>query len=251
MVAVAFFVGGLIVRRDLLRKGEPPELAWSIVSYGIVGSLLGARLLYVLEQWEGIFAGAGSLPALLLSGGGFVWYGGLLGGAIASVWPIRRADVGWPSAADSASLGLALAYGIGRIGCHLAGDGDWGTPTGLPWGVAYLDGISPWPHGPGMRVHPAPLYEAAASVLIFALLWRLRARLGPAGAIFALYLVLAGTERFLLEFIRTNRPVLLGLTEAQWTSLVLVAAGASWLARHACVASPTTPRPRAREVQGP
>jgi phosphatidylglycerol:prolipoprotein diacylglycerol transferase len=90
-----------------------------------------------------------------------------------------------------------------------------------------------------VTVHPTPLYEAAASVLIFALLWRLRARLRPTGAVFALYVVLAGLERFLVEFVRQQDgrpgPSLLGLNEAQLTSLVVIAVGAAWLARRGSI----------------
>src|SRR5262249_1460538 len=146
--------------------------------------------------------------------------------------PIHRAGVAWASAADSASLGLAVGLGIGRIGCHLAGDGDWGTPTTLPWGVAYPHGVVPWPYPPGVVVHPAALYEMAASFAIFAILWRARTVLRPPGAVFALYLVLAGAARFSTEIVRTNARVLLGMSEAQWISLALMAGGAAWLARH-------------------
>jgi phosphatidylglycerol:prolipoprotein diacylglycerol transferase len=232
MAAIAFLVAGFVVRSDLARKGEPPDLAWSIIAWGIVGGFVGARLLYIAEHW-GTIDGEGGTLAALAARGGFTWYGGLLGGMLATAWPIRRAGVPWASAADSAALGMAIGYGIGRIGCHLAGDGDWGTPTTLPWGVAYARGITRWPHPPGVVVHPTPLYELVASAGIFGILWRLRPRLRPAGTLFGLYLVLAGVERLLVELVRdrTHRPAWLGLVEAQWTSLLLIGAGAVWLAR--------------------
>src|SRR5262249_55453288 len=147
------------------------------------------------------------------------WYGGLLGGVLATIWPIQRAHVRYASALDTAALGLAIGLAIGRVGCHLSGDGDWGTPTTLPWGVAYAHGTAAWPYPDGIQVHPAALYEAAVLVGIFVLLLLLRSRVAPAGALFAIYLLLAGSTRFLIEFIRTNPPVLLGLSEAQWTSI--------------------------------
>ncbi|HZP43683.1 MAG TPA: prolipoprotein diacylglyceryl transferase family protein [Candidatus Binatia bacterium] len=242
MTAVAFLVAGVVVQRDLERKGEPAALAWSVITHGIVGGLLGARLLLLAHYWEDIPTQPELVVRMLVAGGGFVWYGGLVGGVLATAFPIRRYGVPWASAADSASLGIALGYGIGRIGCHLAGDGDWGTPTTLPWGVSYRHAVAGWPPPgllPTVTVHPTPLYEFAASVLIFVVLWRLRARLRPAGAVFALYLVLAGVERVLIELVRQQDgrpgPQVAGLNEAQLTSLVLVAGAAAWLACRASI----------------
>jgi phosphatidylglycerol:prolipoprotein diacylglycerol transferase len=228
MMALGFLAAGLVLQRDLVRKGAGADAAWAIVGAGAAGGLVGARLMLVAHRWPAFVAA----PAdVLLSPSGLVWYGGLLGGIVATLWPIRHYGIAWASAADSAALGLALGYAFGKLGCHLAGDGDWGVPTGLPWGVAYGAGAAPWPHPPGVRVHPAPLYELAASLAIFADLWRRRTRAEPPGALFARWLVLAGAARFLVEFVRTNPPLLLGLTEAQWISLALAGGAAAWLAR--------------------
>jgi phosphatidylglycerol:prolipoprotein diacylglycerol transferase len=235
-VALAAAVAWLVMRNDLARKGAPPGLALAVVTWGLAGGLVGGRCLVALHRW----ALLGTVPlARLVVHGGFAWYGGLAGGVLATLVPIRRARVAWADVADSAALGLAVALAIGRIGCHLAGDGDWGTPTTLPWGVAYPAGIVPWPHPAGVVVHPAPLYEGAASLAIFAALWRLRTRLAPPGAVFASWLVLGGIARFAVEAVRTNPTVLLGLTEAQWTSVAIAVGGACWLrvhARHAAIA---------------
>ncbi len=128
---------------------------------------------------------------------------------------------------DCIAPGLVLAHGIGRIGCQLAGDGDWGTETTLPWGMAYPNAIVGWPYPPGVRVHPAPLYELIAYTLIFAVLWSIRKRTYPDGTIFWLYLVMAPIARFLIEFIRVNPPVFLGLSQSQLISAGLVMIG-SW-----------------------
>jgi len=229
-LSLAFLVAGLVMQRDFARKGEPPDLAWTIVGFGLVGGLLGARLHQGFYHWETFSTD----PLGFLTGqSGLVWYGGLVGGVAATAWPIRRAGVPFASAADTAALGLAIGLAIGRLGCHLAGDGDWGTPTTLPWAVAYSHGTAPWPHAPGVAVHPAALYELVALLVIFVLLRHLRARIEPAGAVFASYLALAGAARFAVEFVRTNPPVLLGLTEAQWTSLALCAAAGLWIRRYA------------------
>jgi phosphatidylglycerol:prolipoprotein diacylglycerol transferase len=227
MLAVAFLVAGVLMRRDFARKGEPPDLAWAMVACAVVGGVLGARLNLALEYPEAFVAAPLSF---LASRSGFVWYGGLIGGVVATLWPIRRWRVSWASAADTAAPALALGLAIGRIGCHLAGDGDWGTSSTAPWAVAYTHATAGWPHAPGVRVHPVALYECVALVAVCALLWRLRGRIGPTGAIFAIYLVATGLIRFGIEFIRTNQAMAFGLTEAQWASLVAAGGAGLWLA---------------------
>lgn len=226
-MVIAFITAGVVMWRDFLRKGEPVALAPAMVAFALGGGLLGARLHLAIESAR---AFATAPLAFLVAQSGFVWYGGLAGGVVSTLWPIRLWRVRWASAADTAAPALALGLGIGRIGCHLAGDGDWGTPTTLPWAVAYASGVAPWPHPAGVRVHPAALYECVALFLVFAVLWRLRGRVGPTGAIFAIYLVLAGAIRFMVEFVRTNAPVAFGMTEAQWTSTALVMGAGAWLA---------------------
>jgi phosphatidylglycerol:prolipoprotein diacylglycerol transferase len=227
-VLAGFVAAGLLMQRDFARKGAPADLAWWIVAAGMLGGLAGARVHLALTHWH-LFAQAPL--AFLFAPAGLVWYGGLAGGVLATWIPIRAAGVPWLRAADTAAPALALGLAIGRIGCHLAGDGDWGVPTGLPWGVAYLDAIAGWPHPPGVRVHPAPLYEMTALLALTAWLWRIRTRVRPDGAVFFRYLGLAGAIRFAVELVRTNPAVALGLSEAQWTSLALMAASAVWLAR--------------------
>src|SRR5205809_431036 len=126
-------------------------------------------------------------------------------------------------------FGIALAQAIGRLGCQVAGDGDWGKETTLPWGMAYPYAVVGWDKPPGVRVHPTPLYEAAAYLTIFWVLSRLSREATPEGTVVAWYLILASAARFLVEFVRVNPQVAFGLTEAQLTSLVLIGCGASVL----------------------
>jgi phosphatidylglycerol:prolipoprotein diacylglycerol transferase len=230
MVLLGFLAAGLLMQRDFARKGAPGELAWWIVAAGMLGGLAGARIHLALTHWDDF---ARAPLAFLFAPAGLVWYGGLLGGVLATWIPIRAFRVPWLRAADTAAPALALGLAFGRIGCHLAGDGDWGVPTSLPWGVAYANGIAPWPHAPGVRVHPAPLYEAALLFALAAWLWHVRTRIAPDGTLFFLYLGLAGVIRFGVEWVRTNPAVALGLTEAQWTSLALMALSAAWLHQRA------------------
>jgi phosphatidylglycerol:prolipoprotein diacylglycerol transferase len=128
---------------------------------------------------------------------------------------------------DLAGLCLSIGQAIGRIGCQLSGDGDYGIPTDLPWGMSYPNGVVPTTE----RVHPTPIYESAMYFLIFAGLWAQRGRPHPRGNLFAQYLLFTGAVRFAVEFVRRNPVVGLGLTVAQWVSLVSMALGAALLAR--------------------
>ena len=232
MMILGFMAAGFVMQRDFVRKGVPnrgsaSDLAWSIVLFGAVGGLLGSRLLAALHNQQSLLVD----PWGWMTGEqGMVWYGGLFGGLLATQWPIHRAGVSWSSVFDTAAPALAVGQACGRIGCHLAGDADWGTPTTLPWGMAYTAGVSPWTHAAGVRVHPAPLYEALALLAIFCLLWSLRGAVRRPGALFALYVVVSGVSRFAIEFVRINDEIPLGLTEAQWVGLGLVVVGGVWLA---------------------
>ena len=222
MMAIAFLSAGYLTGKELTRKGLDGEIASSMVLWAAIGGLVGARLLAIVDDWNGFVTDP---LHSLFSGSGFVFYGGLIGGCIAVSWTIRRHALPWLVAVDCIAPGLVLAQGIGRIGCQLAGDGDWGTETNLPWGMAYPNAIVGWPYPPGVRVHPAPLYEFAAYALTFAVLWSIRKRKLPDGTVFWLYLVLAPLARFLIEFIRVNPRVFLDLTQSQFISLALMLIG--------------------------
>ena len=222
MMAIAFLAAGYLTGKELSRKGLDGELASSMVLWAAIGGLVGARLLAIIDDWSGFVTDP---LHSLFSGSGFVFYGGLIGGLLAVSWMIHRHALPWLVTVDCIAPGLALAQGIGRIGCQLSGDGDWGSETTLPWGMAYPNAIIGWPYPPGVRVHPAPLYEFGAYTLIFALLWSVRKRSHPDGTIFWLYLVLAPAARFLVEFVRINPRVFLGLTQSQFISLALILIG--------------------------
>lgn len=237
MMAIAFLTAGYLTGRELQRRGHNRDLASSLLVWAAVGGLVGARIWSVLNDWQSFVRAP---VHFLTSGAGFVWYGGLLGGLLAVSWCIRRHRLPWGTVADCIAPGLALAHGIGRIGCELAGDGDWGIPSTLPWAHSYPNAIIGWHEWTAsrgypmdVRVHPAPLYEAAAYAMVFAILWALRKRPWPAGNLFWLYLILAPTARFFIEFIRVNPPVLWSLSQAQVSSALLVAAGAGMLLRAA------------------
>lgn len=221
MVAVAALVGLWLLGRELARSGLPAEAADAGV-IGLIGGLLGAKLVWVVEHM-----GQEPVSSLLFSRGGLSWYGGMLGGIGAGIAyiVIRR----WPVVPILAAATPALAFGhlLGRIGCFLVGD-DYGKPTDLPWGVAFPQGLPPTTE----RVHPTQLYEAAALGVIGWLLIRWRREGVPDGIVLGRYLVAVGTVRFFIEFIRVNERVAFGMTVAQFLSLAVIAAGVMVLAVH-------------------
>jgi phosphatidylglycerol:prolipoprotein diacylglycerol transferase len=224
MMAIAFLTAGYLTGRELDRKGFNGELASTMVFSAAIGGLVGARVFALFDDWSGFV----SDPLhVIFSGSGFVWYGGLIGGFLAVSWTIRKNRLPWLVVVDCIAPSLALGHAIGRIGCQLAGDGDWGHETTLPWGMAYPNAIVGWPYPPGMRVHPTPLYETLAYVAVFALLWSIRKRQQSDGTLFWWYLALGPAARFMIEFVRINPRIVLGLSEAQLISLGLVAIG-SW-----------------------
>jgi len=219
--ALAFIGGGALVARRLRELGKPADWAYEIVIVALIGGIVGARLDFILENWDEV---SGDLAGNIFSGSGLVWYGGAVGGAIAvGLWAWRRGMLGLPLL-DLAAPALALGYAIGRVGCQVSGDGDYGEDWDGPWAMAYPNGTEPI----DTPVHPTPIYESLSMGVVALVLWRWRDRFQP-GVLFAIYLVLAGVERLLVEFVRRNDAVVAGLTEAQLISLVMIAAGAVWL----------------------
>jgi len=222
-LAVAFLGAGALVGRRLLELGRPGDWAYEIAISAMVGGLLGSRIDYLIQNPDALDDG---LLSGLFSGAGFVWFGGLLGGAAGVLlWARLRGYLG-VQLLDVCAPGLALGYALGRIGCQLSGDGDYGVASELPWAMAYPEGTLPTDD----EVHPTPIYETMAMGLVALLLWRLRDRVRP-GILFALYLVLSGLERLLVELVRRNDEVVAGLTLPQLVSVGMIAAGAVWLAR--------------------
>lgn len=233
-MALAALSAAWIVRAELKRRQYNPELASTMVFAAALGGLVGARLLFIVEEWNHFLAAPLSY---IFTGAGFTWYGGFLGGVIAVSRVVRRNKMPWLVGADIAAPALAIAYGVGRIGCHMAGDGDWGTVTDIPWGVAYTNAIIGWvnpatgiPYPPGARVHPTPIYEFLESLIVFGVLWSVRKQDYAPGTVAWLYLILAGFARFIVEFWRVNPALGWGLSEAQWFSLGLIASGLLLLA---------------------
>ena len=215
MVALGALAGLWVFQRELRRSGLP-EAALDAAVIGLLCGFAGAKILHAI-----LHLGEEPLLAMLLSRSGLAWFGGLIGGVggALAVMRLRR----WPvlPILAAAAPALALGHAIGRIGCFLVGD-DYGRVTTLPWGVAFPEGIPPTIE----RVHPTQLYEMVPLLVLAALLMRWRRQGVPDRVVLGRYFIAAGAVRFLIEFVRINEPIALGLTASHWIALGIVAAGA-------------------------
>jgi phosphatidylglycerol:prolipoprotein diacylglycerol transferase len=231
MMGLGFLVAGAIVARHLPEVGRPVDWAYEMAFAALVGGVVGARLWWVLENWS---QARHDLLGSLFGGVGLVWYGGAIGGAVCVLAWAKWRGIFDLTTLDVAAAPLAAGYAFGRIGCQLSGDGDYGKAWDGPWAMAYPHGTVPTT----TPVHPTPVYETVTMGLVALLLWRWRHRWRP-GTLFAIYLMLSGIERFLVEFIRRNPEAALGLTQPQLVSLVLIVLGGAWLAlRRDALAAP-------------
>jgi phosphatidylglycerol---prolipoprotein diacylglyceryl transferase len=234
MMMVAFLMGGWLVTLELRRRRLSEDYSADMVAAAVIGGVIGAKLWYVALVGD---------PGALFERGGFVWYGGFLGGTAAVIlngWRLR-VPLRWTM--QLVAPALAASYALGRVGCFLVND-DYGRPTSVPWAVKFPQGLPastagnmqamfgiPIPPGVDpstvLAVHPTQLYEVALMLGAFALLWAWRKRARPVGWLFGAYLVMAGVERFLVEILRAKDDRLIAgtFTLAQLTSVALIAVG--------------------------
>ena len=232
MMMIGFLMAGWSIQADLRERGFDPEYGADIIIAAVVGGLVGAKVWYVVlsHEWDALFRR-----------GGFVWYGGFLGGVVAVLANGWRLRVHPRYTMELTGVPLAVGYALGRVGCFLVND-DYGIPTTLPWGMRFPRGLPPTTVGnlaqmhvtfPAnanplevVAVHPTELYETAFMFLAFMWLWRLRSHRHAIGWRFGVYLVLAGSERFLVEFVRAKDDRLFGaFSLAQVTSVLVVLVG--------------------------
>jgi len=272
MVATAMACAYFVLRADILRRGIAPDnaaaaaTAEAFIAFPCLAGIAGAKLYHELQTPREFLAHP---LQHMLSQYGFAWFGGLLAGFAAYAWLAWMRRIPLLEMLDAGSPAAALGYGIGRIGCFLSGDGDYGIPTSLPWGMSFPNGLVPTTD----RVHPTPLYELIVACAIAWWLWRLGARQiaarssssaksgakdrattgaaanpalqisAPRGAVFAAYLILTGVARFLVEFIRINPRSFLGMSNAQAAGLFSAIVGIKlwWYLRKRAIAKSAEP----------
>lgn len=240
MMGLSFLLGNALITSEFKRKRLPPDLASNITLIALVAGVSGSKLLYLLENWSFFVRDP---IGMTFSPGGLTFYGGFILATLSIYLYTRKKNIPFIVIADATAPALMLAYGVARIGCHLAGDGDYGFPTTLPWGTDYSNGTYPpsaaFRHFPEVTslfpggivpdntlCHPTPLYETLICGFFFFLLWRKRGVWKQNGQMFYAYLVLAGIERFTVEFFRLNPRLVLGLSEAQVIAVLLIMIGA-------------------------
>jgi phosphatidylglycerol:prolipoprotein diacylglycerol transferase len=194
--------------------------AVGMVAIAVLAGVVGAKLWHVIDS-PSEFREIGW--SVLWDSAGFAWFGGLVFGIGALVVQGLWSRIGALRTLDLAAPPAAVGYGIGRIGCFLSGDGCYGIETTLPWGMSFPNGLEPTPLG--VRVHPTPLYELGAGLLIGWFLWWRGGKQRGTGAVLGEYLVLSGVARFLVEFIRRNPKILWHLSNAQLASAGSILAG--------------------------
>lgn len=217
MIWLAAVAGAFLMDRNF-RRAQVKADAVGMVAFAVVMGIVGAKLWHVLDT-PSDFRDEGW--RVLTDSAGFAWFGGLVFGIGALLIQGWRSKLGALRTLDLAAPAAAVGYGIGRLGCFLSGDGCYGVPTTLPWGMSFPNGIEPTLD----RVHPTPLYEFALGLMIGAWLWRRAGKPYTTGVVIGQYLVLSGVARFCVELVRRNPKIFLGLSNAQLASLGSVVLG--------------------------
>lgn len=239
-----------VIKNGKTTEFWPHEKVGDITLVAAISGIIGAKLFAIFESAETIQAFFRDPINTLFSGSGLAIYGGLIVAFFAVTWYVRRLGIGILDICDATAPALIIGYGVGRMGCQLSGDGDWGIPAKMPkpdwfifpdwlWSQKYPrnvlnegelipDCVGKYCHELSVGVYPTPLYEVAMALLIFAILWSLRKRLVVPGQIFFLYCIFNGVERFFIEKIRVNDKLhLFGMdvTQAEIISVLFILIG--------------------------
>ena len=207
MVAIAFIIATILAAREAKRKGISPEKIYSLVTYIIIGAIIGSRVGYLLFNPSNL---TNFLDIFKFWEGGLSFHGGFIGGLLFGFLYIKKNNLNFWKIADVIAPSIPIAHAIGRIGCFLRGC-CYGIETTLPWGIQHLGEIR----------HPTQIYSSIALFLIFIFLSKQKYKKSFNGSLFLTYIIIYGIFRFLIEFIRVEPRILLGLTGAQIVSIVL------------------------------
>ena len=242
MLVTAFYTCYGLLYLEMKRLKYDTEIASDIIFWSAVGGVLGAKIYYLIENLDRTIQDP---IGMIFSGSGLVFLGGLIGSIICVSIVLKNRNLPWYLFADIIAPLIMIGYAIGRLGCFLVGD-DYGLPSSLPWAVSFPEGLPPttissfaayypWIDTSGInsevfKVHPTQLYESAVGILLFFFLWSRRKKNQRAGTMFFSYLLLAGIERFSIEFLRTNEKYLFDtFSGAQMISFLMIFVGSYFL----------------------
>jgi len=242
MLVTAFYTCYGLLYLEMKRLKYDTEIASDIIFWSAVGGVLGAKIYYLIENLDRTIQDP---MGMIFSGSGLVFLGGLIGSIICVSIVLKNRNLPWYLFADIIAPLIMIGYAIGRLGCFLVGD-DYGLPSSLPWAVSFPEGLPPttissfaayypWIDTSGInsevfKVHPTQLYESAVGILLFLFLWSRRKKNQRAGTMFFSYLLLAGIERFSIEFLRTNEKYLFDtFSGAQMISFLMIFVGSYFL----------------------
>ena len=244
MLVVAFYSCYALLFKEMKRLDYDEKIASDIVTSAALGGIIGSKIYYLIENFDRVIADP---YGMIFSGAGLVFLGGLMGGTIGVTIVLRKNDLPWLKFADIIAPLLIIGYSIGRIGCFLVGD-DYGLPTKSVIGISFENGAPPttyeslsynypwlnlsnWNPGEIITVFPTQIIETIIGFGIFFFLWNKRQAVITKGSLFFTYLILAGIERFFIEFIRLNPKYLwiikdaVGFSGAQVISLIMISIG--------------------------
>ena len=244
MLVIAFYACYFLLEKDLKELGHDEKLASDIIFWSALGGIIGSKIYHVIENLDQILASSNPL-SMIFSGSGLVFLGGLIGAVVAVTIVLNKYEVSWLKFADQLAPLILLGYAIGRLGCFLVGD-DYGIPSSLPWAMSFPEGLPatttsvfeyqfPWVDISGlpagvMTVHPTQMYETLICSILFYLLWSKRNNILVPGSLFFQYLILAGSERFIIEFLRTNEKYVFDIfSGAQILSILMIIIGSYFL----------------------
>tara|TARA_X000001036_G_scaffold435288_1_gene476251 strand:+ start:678 stop:1529 length:852 start_codon:yes stop_codon:yes gene_type:complete len=244
MLVIAFYACYFLLEKDLKELGHDEKLASDIIFWSALGGIIGSKIYHVIENLDQILASSNPL-SMIFSGSGLVFLGGLIGAVVAVTIVLNKYEVSWLKFADRLAPLILLGYAIGRLGCFLVGD-DYGIPSSLPWAMSFPEGLPatttsvfeyqfPWVDISGLpagviKVHPTQMYETLICSILFYLLWSKRNNILVPGSLFFQYLILAGSERFIIEFLRTNEKYVFDIfSGAQILSILMIIIGSYFL----------------------
>ncbi|MBV8550057.1 MAG: prolipoprotein diacylglyceryl transferase [Acidobacteriaceae bacterium] len=242
LVALGFLAGLTATTRLARRAGLPHEQITNLAVYCAIAGIIGAKLFMFLFDLPDYIANPGQIFTLGTLQAAGVFHGGFIAALLVAVWYMRKHALPVLGTMDVFAPGVAIGQAIGRLGCFAAGC-CWGRECDLPWGVRFhSDFAAPVPLG--KTLHPVQLYESAADLLIFAILYRRATRNHPAGQVIGLYLVLYSLARFIIEFFRVHEQSLVGpFSLTQWIALGLLVVGIGFLLHSRRISTVPQPKP--------